>query len=117
MLASGAPSYNCLGIKVFKGWTGSSVNANGTEELPDSEWTGPQLDNWCVFPSFEACFAQQVIILQEPRYAAARAATTPEAYIAAECPVWSTNQQKAADVLATYHAHLDLLTETESASF
>jgi hypothetical protein len=103
------PSYNCLGIKLFKGWTGRAVSADGTEQLQDGEWTGEQLDSWCVFDSFEACFAQQLIILQEARYAAARAATTIDEYISVESGIWSTDKQKGSDVLATYNAHIYIL--------
>lgn len=102
-------SNNVLGIKAFKGWMGKTVGAYGTEENPDGTFTGPQPDRWCVFASFEDCFAEQMVILQEPRYAAAQVATTVEIYIAAECVVWSTGILKGQAVLEIYRAHIDIL--------
>jgi proteasome lid subunit RPN8/RPN11 len=55
------------------------------------------------------CFAEQMKILQEPRYAKAMAAATPEDYILEECKVWSTGLQKGQQVLSIYHLHIDLL--------
>jgi flagellum-specific peptidoglycan hydrolase FlgJ len=111
-----AGSNNELGIKAYHGWKGSVVGAKGTEQNPDGSWTGPQNDLWAVFPSPEACFAEQWKIITTNRlkdgslrYAKALEAKTPEEYIAAECPIWSTNQQKAQQVLLTYHSHLDIL--------
>jgi len=102
-------SNNVLGIKVFSGWTGPAVDANGTEQRPDGSWTGPQLDKWCVFPDLEGCFAEQVRILQEPRYAEAMAATAIEDYILKESAVWSTSLAKGRVVLAIYNAHKEAL--------
>lgn len=102
-------SNNVLGIKAYKGWTGPIVYANGTEQSPNGEWTAEQLDGWCVFASPQECFAEQMKILQEPRYAAAMAATTPENYIMAECRVWSTGILKAEGVLTIWRCHKDLL--------
>jgi hypothetical protein len=98
-------SLNYLGIKAYKGWTGPTVGADGTEQLPNGTWTGPQADRWCVFPTAQACFAEQLRVLQEPRYDSACAALTPEAYIVEECAVWSTGLEKGKDVLATFNAH------------
>jgi hypothetical protein len=105
-------SLNWLGIKAYKGWTGPVVGAAGTEQNPDGTWTGPQSDLWCVFPSLEACFAEQLMILQEPRYAAACEATTPMQYIVAECAVWSTGQQKGATAVQIFNSHAQSLLET-----
>lgn len=104
-----ANSFNVLGIKAYRGWTGPIVGATGTEQNTDGSWTGPQADQWCVFPTYAACFAEQMLILQEPRYAAAMEAPTVEAYIVAECAIWSTGQQKGQAVLATLNAHRNLL--------
>lgn len=109
--------FNCLGIKAGHGYTGAIVAANGTEENADGSFTAPSAMSWRKYASFEECFADQIAILHRQRdvpggplkYQAALDAATAEEYIAAECPVWSTNRQKAADVLATYRAHLDLL--------
>jgi len=116
MLAGGTPSYNCLGIKGFAGYQGPTVAADGTEALSDGGMSGPQADNWRVYASFEACFADQIAVLHGEknadgtlRYQAALDAATPEEYIAAECAKWSTDPQKAANVLATWRAHQDLL--------
>lgn len=102
-------SNNVLGIKAYKGWTGKKVSANGTEQNKDGSWTGPQSDLWCTFPDMSGCFAEQMKILQEPRYAKAMAATTIEDYITEECRVWSTGILKGQAVLSIYHAHKDLL--------
>ena len=102
-------SNNYLGIKAYKGWMGPAVSANGTEQYADGHWSGPQLDLWCVFPSMAACFAQQMKILQEPRYELAMAATTIEDYIVKECHIWSTGILKGQAVLQIYHAHIDIL--------
>ena len=102
-------SNNVLGIKAYRGWTGPVVGASGTEQNPDGTWTGPQSDYWCVFTSPQACFAEQMLILQEPRYASAMAAVTIEMYITLECAVWSTGLTKGQAVLETYNAHRDLL--------
>lgn len=117
LLLPSPDSFNCLGIKAGHHYTGKTVRANGTEENADGTFTGPQPDDWRVYASFEECFADQVRILNtQPdgrgglAYAAALGATTVEEYIAAECKVWSTNQEKARDVLLTYSAHKELLT-------
>jgi hypothetical protein len=102
-------SNNCLGIKAYKGWPGAVVGATGTEQNPNGSWTGPQADLWCVFPSLEACFTEQLHILQEPRYAVAADSPTPESYIIAECKIWSTGIMKGQSVLSTYNAHRNLL--------
>lgn len=102
-------SNNVLGIKAYKGWSGRVVSANGTEQNQDGSWTGPQSDLWCVFPSMADCFRQQMMILNEPRYAAAMMATDPVAYIIAECQVWSTGQAKGQIVISIWHAHNDIL--------
>jgi hypothetical protein len=102
-------SNNVLGIKAYRGWTGKVVTADGTEQNADGSYTGPQSDLWCVFDSIEACFAEQLMILQEPRYAQAAEATTIEAYILAECAVWSTGLQKGQVVTQIYEAHKDVL--------
>jgi hypothetical protein len=108
-------SNNILGIKAFKGYAGATVFANGTEEVA-GVFTPPAVMRWRAYPSFADCFADQVAILRNERdahglltYQAALDAATPEEYIAAECPIWSTNTSKAQDVLLTYHAHLDVL--------
>ncbi len=98
-------SNNVLGIKAFSGWTGPVVGAPGTEQNKDGSWTGPQSNLWCVFASPQACFAQQVTILKEPRYAQAMAATTVEAYITAECQIWSSGQAKGQMVTTLLQAH------------
>jgi flagellum-specific peptidoglycan hydrolase FlgJ len=98
-------SNNVLGIKKFNGWTGPVVGAPGTEQNKDGSWSGRQADLWCVFASPQACFAQQVSILKEPRYAKAMAATTVEDYITEECHVWSTGQAKGQVVTRILHAH------------
>lgn len=102
-------SNNVLGIKAYRGWMGSAVSATGTEQTKAGDWSGPQLDLWCVFPSMAACFAQQMKILQEPRYELAMAATTIEDYITKECRIWSTGILKGQAVLQIYHAHIDIL--------
>jgi len=102
-------SNNVLGIKAYRGWTGKKVSANGTEQNPDGNWTGPQKDLWCVFPDLAGCFAEQMKILQEPRYAKAMSASTIEDYIIEECRVWSTGILKGQSVLAIYKAHIDIL--------
>ncbi len=102
-------SHNVLGIKAYHGWTGPTVGAAGTEQNKDGSWTGPQPDRWCVFDSPASCFRQQMLILQEPRYAAAMEAPSIESYIAAECAIWSTGILKGQQVLQTYNAHKDLL--------
>jgi hypothetical protein len=104
-------SNNVLGIKRYDGWQGPVVGANGTEQNKDGSWTGPQADQWCVFESPEACFAQQMIILKEPRYAAAMEASTVESYIIEECSIWSTGILKGQAVLQTYNAHKALFSE------
>ncbi len=102
-------SNNVLGIKAYRGWTGPVISAAGTEQNRDGSWTGPQADRWCVFASPKECFAEQMLIMQEPRYASAMRASAIEAYIVAECAVWSTGQAKGDEVLQTYEAHKDLL--------
>lgn len=101
-------SFNVLGIKAYRGWDGPVVAANGTEQNKDGSWTGPQSDKWCVFPSYAACFEEQMKILQEPRYLAAMEAPTIESYIVTESSIWSTGIEKGKSVLATYNAHKDI---------
>lgn len=108
-----AGSYNVLGIKAYPGWTGPTVTADGTEQNPNGSWTGPQVDRWCKFESFVDCFKEQMLILAEPRYAAAMEAPTIEEYIVAECAIWSTSQQKGQAVLEIYRAHRDILEPQE----
>lgn len=98
-------SNNVLGIKAYRGWRGKTVTADGTEQNGDGTWTGKQSDLWCVFDSPTDCFKEQMLILQEPRYAAAMEALTIEAYIVLECAVWSTAQAKGKLVLEIYEAH------------
>lgn len=102
-------SNNVLGIKAYKGWTGPVVSADGTEQNTDGSWTGPESDLWCVFSSPEACFAEQLMILQEPRYAKAAEAETVMQYIVEECAVWSSSQSKGALVLQIFNSHKDVL--------
>lgn len=102
-------SENVLGIKVFDGWKGRSVAADGTEQGKDGSWTGPQHDLWCAFANTDDCFKQQLMILQESRYAVVRQATKPEDYIIRECAIWSTGLQKGSTVTTIYHSHLDIL--------
>lgn len=102
-------SNNVLGIKVYKGWKGPAVGANGTEQSTDGKWSGPQADMWCVFSTIADCFREQVKILQEPRYALAMAATSPQSYIVAESHIWSTGLAKGQTVLSIYNAHKDIL--------
>jgi hypothetical protein len=102
-------SNNVLGIKVYKGWIGGMISANGTEQSANGSWSGPQRDLWCIFSSMEDCFREQMKILQEPRYAPAMAATTTEDYITSECRTWSTGLAKGQQVLIIYRAHKDLL--------
>jgi hypothetical protein len=109
-------SNNILGIKAFKGYAGATVFANGTEEVA-GVFTPPAVMRWRAYPSFAECFADQLRVLRSERrhpggpllYQAALDAKTPEEYIAAECPIWSTSTSKAQDVLLTYRAHLDVL--------
>lgn len=98
-------SNNVLGIKAYRGWTGKTTRAKGTEQAPTGEWSAPEQDSWCVFPTMEDCFREQMKILAETRYQKALAATTPEAYITEECRVWSTGILKGQAVLQVYHAH------------
>lgn len=100
-------SNNVLGIKAYRGWSGPTVTANGTEQLASGKYTGPQSDLWCVFEDTTACFAEQMLILKEPRYAAAMESPTVEAYIIAECAIWSTGHEKGALVLQIYNQHKD----------
>jgi hypothetical protein len=104
-----ADSNNVLGIKNFRGYTGPVARADGTEQLPGGKWTAPTEDEWGMFKTTEACFVEQLLILREPRYAPAVAASTIEAYIIAECAIWSTGLAKGTSVIQTYHAHKDLL--------
>lgn len=102
-------SNNYLGIKAFHGWAGPTVSADGTEQSKDGVWSGPQHDLWCVFQSAEDCFAEQVVILHEPRYAAALEAPTVESYIVTESAIWSTGILRGSAVLQTFNAHRDIL--------
>jgi hypothetical protein len=117
-LADGTSSYNCLGIKAGRHYTGRTVTANGTEQLASGAFTDPTPMNWRVYPGFAECFADQIRLLHTQRdasgllhYQKALDATTPEEYMATEPWAWSTNQSKSADVLATWKAHQDLLRE------
>ena len=100
-------SLNVLGIKHMKGdgWTGKVVGADGTEQNPNGSWTGKQPDMWRVYPTYEACFADQCRILQEPRYRVAMASVTAEGYIQAECETWSTSQAKGTVVTGIFVGH------------
>ena len=102
-------SFNVLGIKAFAGWLGPVVDASGTEQSANGAWSGPQADRWCMFNSYEACFAEQMRILGEPRYALAMTAATAEVYIAAESHIWSTGILKGQAVLQIWRAHQDVL--------
>lgn len=126
-LADGTSSYNCLGIKAGRGYTGKTVTADGTEQLATGAFTDPTPMNWRVYAGFAECFADQLKILHTQRdavspgsgqsglhYQKALDAGTAEEYIATEPWEWSTNQQKSADVLATYRAHIAVLGEGAS---
>jgi flagellum-specific peptidoglycan hydrolase FlgJ len=102
-------SNNVLGIKAFGSWKGPKFAAPGTEQNKDGSYTVPASMMWRGYPSFDACFADQMVILHEPRYAAALAASTIQAYILEECAIWSTGQEKGKDVLLTFRSHLDVL--------
>jgi hypothetical protein len=104
-------SNNVLGIKAYRGWTGPTVSSTGTEQAANGSWSGPQDDTWCVFDSPIACFEEQMMILLEPRYAAAMEAPTIQSYIIAECAIWSTGLAKGTAVLQVFNAHKDLLTK------
>lgn len=109
-------SRNCLGIKAGHHYIGQTVRAAGTEENQDGAMTGPQPDDWRVYPAYTACFADQLLILHTQKlsdgslaYQAAITAPTVDSYITAECHVWSTSQSKATTVLQIYHAHASTL--------
>lgn len=111
-------SFNCLGIKAFRGYIGKTVQANGTEENSDGTWTGPQPDRWRVYPNYQACFADQLHILHNQRlpngtleYQQALNANNPEAYVLAECAIWSTAHIKGPQVLIIYRSHGNLLAQ------
>ena len=98
-------SFNELGIMQMGQWDGPSVAADGTEQNPDGTWQGPKKDFWCVFPDAQTCFTEQLKILTHPAYVQARAAPSPETYIAAECKVWSTGLAKGQQVTIIYENH------------
>lgn len=108
-------SRNCLGITTGKGYTGASVDSDGTEQLANGEMTGPTVHHWRVYPAYVACFADQLKILHNQKnpdgsltYQAALTAPTVQAYILAECTKWSTGQTKGASVLQTFNAHRNM---------
>lgn len=109
-------SNNVLGIKALGSYDGPWVYASGTEENKDGSMTSPQLDKWRVYPTMVNCFQDQIHILTTQKdkdgnleYRKALTALTVEDYILAECFTWSTNTKKGPDVVATYHAHKDIL--------
>lgn len=102
-------SHNVLGIKAFGSWKGPRYTANGSEQV-GGVLTAPAPMDWRGYPTFEACFADQMHILTtDPRYWAALSAPTVESYIITEAHLWSTNAQKGRDVLLTYNSHKDVL--------
>jgi flagellum-specific peptidoglycan hydrolase FlgJ len=66
------------------------------------------------YPDFAKCFADRMATLRRlapeyPNYAAALAATTGEEYVRSVSASWSTDPQRAANVLEIYNAHGSLL--------
>lgn len=102
-------SNNVLGIKALGKYIGPKVSANGTEQNADGSMTGPQHDQWRVYPVMSECIGDQTHILHTQldstgklAYRDALAATTIETYILNECRVWSTGTRKGSLVLQIY---------------
>jgi flagellum-specific peptidoglycan hydrolase FlgJ len=94
---------NLFGRKVWKG--GPDVISIPTREFLHGSWvTVPAF--WKVFPNMEASFVDRMEILRsDPRYAATLRAAVGEEYLAQVSKVWSTDPNRAKDVLSIWREH------------
>lgn len=94
---------NLFGRKVWR--TGQDVLQLPTREFLHGQWVTVTAD-WLKFATWADCFADRVhIITTDLRYSQAIQAKTAEEWITELSAVWSTDPERAAKVLATYHAH------------
>jgi flagellum-specific peptidoglycan hydrolase FlgJ len=80
-----------------------------TREFLHGAWVAVQA-NWVRFPDWSACFRERMALLHSlagswPNYRAALAATTGEQFIAEVSRTWSTDPQRAGNVLDVYDHH------------
>ncbi len=73
------------------------------------------------YPSFQACFADRMATLRRlapeyPDYAAALAATSAEEFVTCVSRTWSTDPNRAKNVIEIYNAHKDLFPVFEASS-
>lgn len=88
-------------------------------ELPTHEWEGSKgfvatTADWPIFSSWQQAFAVRMDVLRGladvfPHYAAALQAKTPQEYVVEVSKTWSTDPQRASNVLAIYNKWHDLL--------
>jgi len=95
---------NLFGLKVPSSWSGPTISMP-TQEFLHGEWvTVPA--KWPVFADYAESMAERIRVLHaNSSYAAAIAAVTAEGYIDAVSPVWATDPDRAAKVLAIYRKH------------
>jgi flagellum-specific peptidoglycan hydrolase FlgJ len=90
----------------------------GTVNLPTREFLHGgwvmQNDDFVVYPTMAACFADRMNTLETlapiyPHYAAALKAGTPEEFLMQVSQTWSTGPARAFECIAILHAHEDVL--------
>lgn len=104
--------HNIFGTKQHKHPIYATVNLP-TKEFLDDAWeviNAPFIE----YPDDAASFADRMATLNGlesvyPHYAAALAATSGEDYVTQVSQTWSTSPTRAADAIAIYHAHSDVL--------
>lgn len=86
--------------------------------LPTKEWDGtafvPCTCDWPVFPDWPTAFRERMATLRAlapeiPAYAAALKSVTGPGFVTRVSKAWSTDPKRAANVLAIYEAHVELL--------
>jgi flagellum-specific peptidoglycan hydrolase FlgJ len=84
-----------------------------TKEDLDGQWTTISAD-FVQYPDVASCFADRMATLERlknayPHYAAALSAGTAEEYVTQVSKSWSTAPDRAANCIAIYNAHQDVL--------
>jgi flagellum-specific peptidoglycan hydrolase FlgJ len=84
-----------------------------TREFENARWLTVDAE-WVKYPDLASCFADRMNTLRTmstsyPHYSLALGAETPEEYVAQVSQSWSTNPTRAADCIAIYHAHKNLM--------
>lgn len=110
----GVADNNLFGMKQHAHPVFGTVNLP-THEYLDGKWV-VQDDDFVVYPSMAACFADRQATLvalapHYPHYAAALAATTPEVFLTQVSLTWSTGPERGAECVEILHAHEDVFSQ------